>query len=113
MAVSTKTPVRKRGEKDYLAIAKQRITRPSRLEQRHRFLFYSRNKKGKTKLCLSAPHVLMIDPEHGTDKFLKTDPYVWHITKWEDVEEVWGALRTGALSPAALDLGPEKESFGW
>jgi hypothetical protein len=102
-------------EKDYLAVAKRNITTPSRLQQYRRILVYGRNKKGKTTFALSAGRekTLVIDCEHGTDAMLKTDPYVWHMDKWEDIDDVVGAIKTKQLSPASLDLGPEEEPFEW
>jgi hypothetical protein len=100
-------------EKDYIAIARQRVTRPSELESYRRFLIYAKNKKGKTRFGLSGgiPKTLVLDPEHGTDTMRALNPHVWHITKWEDLQEAWGALRTGQLSPHLLGKGPEKEPY--
>lgn len=100
-------------QKDYLAIAKRRVTRPSKLESYRRLLVYARNKKGKTRFGLSGgvENTLVLDPEHGTDTMKALDPYVWHITKWEDLQEAWGALRTNELSPDLLGLGPSKQPF--
>lgn len=104
-----------KSKKDYLAIAKRRVTQPSRTESYRRFLFYAKNKKGKTTLSLSngVQHTLVIDPEHGTDTLKKKNPYVWHMTRWEDAQDIWGALKeySGRLSPHSLDLGPSKEPF--
>lgn len=116
MAVRTKAQLKVvKGEKDYLAIARQKVYTPSMKPPKWRFLIYSRNKKGKTTFCMSAgkPNVLIADPEYGVDKYVKTDPYVWPITKWEDTQDLWGALRTGQLSPKILGLGPEEEPFKW
>lgn len=85
-------------KKDYNAIAKAKIRKPSEIPEEEkfpRFLFYGRNKKGKTTLCVSAPDVLIIDPEEGTKHMLKKDPNVWPITKWEELDEVEKYLRLG------------------
>lgn len=111
MATSTKP----KSDKDYIALAKKRVTRPQTDISRRRFLFYGRNKKGKSTLAASAgiARTLILDPEHGTDAMMKNNPYRWPIGRWEDMDEIWGALRTGLLSPAILELGPEKEPFSW
>jgi hypothetical protein len=58
-------------------------------------MVYARNKKGKTTFGASAPDVLMIDPENGTDHLKKINPDAWHVTQWEDMEEVYRYLRLG------------------
>ncbi|QGH76668.1 RecA-like DNA recombinase [Gordonia phage Quasar] len=84
--------------KDYSAIAKAKIKKPSQQKQRlPSILVYARNKKGKTRFCTTAPGVLILDPttEHGTDEFTKVDPDVWPIERWEDFDEVYKFLRSG------------------
>lgn len=102
-------------EKDYLAIAKRRVHRPSKLESFRCFLFYGRNKKGKSRLSLSAgiEETLVLDPEKGTDTMKKSDPFVWPITKWTDMQEAYGALRTGKLSPNFFQQGESSTPFSW
>lgn len=102
-------------EKDYVAIARQRIVRPADIASFRRILVYGRNKKGKTRFGLSAgiPRTLEIDPERGTETMRHLNPYVWPISNWEDINEVYGALRTGELSPKTLGVGPEDEPFSW
>lgn len=84
--------------KDYQRIAEAAITTPSK-DRPPRWCIYSRNKKGKTRFCLTAPNGLVIDPENGTDEYEKyakaTNSRVWHISRWEDVDDIWGYLRTG------------------
>lgn len=82
-------------EKDYRALARKRMHRPSTLKRYPRFLFYSRNKKGKTWLSTSAgaEQTLVIDPENGTDEMKKSDPHVWPTTRWEDIDEAYQFLR--------------------
>lgn len=87
-------------EKDYVAIARRTITQPSKMPPKWRFLIYSRHKKGKTTFCMSANDVpggkiLIADAEKGTDKYRKKNPDVWPITKWEDLQDMWGFLRSG------------------
>lgn len=82
--------------KDYAAIAKSKITRPSAIEERPpRILVYGRNKKGKSHFCATAPDVLIVDPEHGTDRLKKLDPNVWPITEWAEMDEVYKFLKLG------------------
>lgn len=83
-------------KKDYKAIAAKKITRPSQQSERlPNILVYGRNKKGKTRFCTTAGQgkVLILDPEHGTDRFHRRDPHVWHIDAWEDMDEAYKFLR--------------------
>lgn len=82
--------------KDYAAIAASKITRPSQLAERlPTVLVYGRNKKGKTRFCMSPGQgsVLIVDPEHGTDPYIERDPHVWHLTSWEELDEIYKYLR--------------------
>lgn len=84
--------------KDYNAIARARITRPSqKAERKPRILVYSRNKKGKTHFCAAAGkgRVLVIDPEEGTSEETKLDPDTWHVSSWEELDDVYKFLREG------------------
>ncbi|WKW84836.1 RecA-like DNA recombinase [Gordonia phage Jamzy] len=82
--------------KDYAAIAAFKIVKPSQKKPKPpSILVYGRNKKGKTRFACTAPNVLILDPEDGTDEFRKLDPDVWPITRWEDIDEVWRFLRAG------------------
>ena len=89
--------------KDYNAIAKSKITTPADLAAKRggarppSILVYARNKKGKTRFCLTAGKgkVLVVDPEHGTDRFLKADPHVWHLEAWEEMDDLYKFLRSG------------------
>jgi hypothetical protein len=85
--------------KDYSAIAKSKIRKPSQAPPRGKsILIYARNKKGKTRFCATAPNVLILDPERGTDEYTKLDPDVWPIDRWEDLDEVYKFLRGGKHS---------------
>lgn len=85
--------------KDYAAIAKARITSPSKkAERKPRILVYARNKKGKTRFGATAPNVLVIDPEEGTGEEKKIDPDVWPVNSWEDLDDVYKFLREGKHS---------------
>lgn len=99
--------------KDYLAIAQKKVQRPSKIKHHPKILIYSRNKKGKTTFALSAgvEKTIVLDPEKGTDPMKAKDPYVWPIEKWEDLQDAYGALRTGELSPKALGQGDSDEPF--
>jgi len=81
--------------KDYDAIARQRITKPSTIKRYPKFLIYARSKKGKTTFGISAgvDKTLVLDPEHGTDELRSKDPNVWHIEKWEDLDDAYNFLR--------------------
>lgn len=111
-------------QKDYLKIAKANVTKPSKVKRKWRFLVYSKNKKGKTKFCISADtlskvdgkcegKLLLIDPEQGSVQYPRSDPHVWYIDKWENLDDVWGALRTGKLTPKLLGLGASDEPYAW
>lgn len=82
---------------DYNAIAKQRITRPADKKRYPKFLIYARNKKGKSTFCLSAgvENVLFLDPENGTDEMRTSNPHVWHIEKWEDLDDAFNFIKYG------------------
>lgn len=84
-------------EKDYAAIARKRIQRPAEIERLPKLHIYSRQKKGKTTFSTSAgiENTLILDPEHGTDLMKKKNPHVWHIEKWEDLDEAWNFIRGG------------------
>lgn len=85
-------------KKDYEAIARKYITTPSdKGEQRKlpRLLVYGRNKKGKTTFMCSAPDVLVIDPEEGTDEMTKRNPKVWPVATWEQLDDVYKYLKLG------------------
>lgn len=83
--------------KDYNKIARERITRPATIQRYPRFLIYARNKKGKTTFGLSAgvEQTLVLDPEHGTDEMKTKNPHVWHIERWEDMDDAYNFLRHG------------------
>jgi len=102
-------------DKDYLALAKKKAHRPSDVEGYRKILVYARNKKGKTRFATSAgiDDTLVIDPEHGTDLMKHLDPWVWPVERWEDIQEVYGALRTGKLSPNHIKQGESSTPFTW
>lgn len=102
-------------EKDYIALAKKIAQRPANRASFRKLLVYGRNKKGKSRFGLSAgvEHTLVLDPEEGTATMHKLNPYVWPIHRWEDLQDAYGALRTGELSPKVLGLGTSTEPFTW
>lgn len=102
-------PVKK--GKDYAAIAAANITRPSLRKRLPKFLIYSRNKKGKSTLSLTAPNVLVIDPEAGTDEMRKKDPHVWHVGSWPEMEDIYGFIKSGAKCP--ICKGKDEHNFRW
>jgi hypothetical protein len=81
--------------KDYAAIAQQRITKPSRQVRKPKIFIYARNKKGKTTFGISGgiDKTIVLDPEHGTDEMKTKDPNVWHIERWEDIDDAYNYLR--------------------
>lgn len=82
-------------EKDYAAIAASKIVRPASITRKPKFLVYSRNKKGKTTFGISAgiENTLVLDPEHGSDEMKSKNPHVWHIDRWEDLDDATNFLR--------------------
>lgn len=102
-------------DKDYLTIAKRKVHRPSDLDTYRCLLVYSRNKKGKTRFSTSGgiDETIVLDPEKGTDTMKTTNPYVWPIEKWADLQEAYGALRTGKLSPNFFVQGESSTPFSW
>lgn len=79
---------------DYAAIGAKHIRKPGGANHNKRFLFYSRNKKGKTKLGASAPKTLVLDPERGADQ-LDDNVDIWPIEKWDDMNDAFRYLRFG------------------
>lgn len=102
-------------EKDYLKLARTRAKRAQDLDGYRRIFVYARNKKGKTRLGVSAgiEQTLVIDPEDGAETMKKLNPFVWPVTTWEDLQEVYGALRTGKLSPNHIKQGESSTPFTW
>ncbi len=87
---------------DYAAIARRKIHVPGddKAPRMPRFLVYGRNKKGKTRFCVTAPNVLVLDPEDGTKEEVKRAPNVWPVGVWDDIHEAAGFLRSRhAVSP--------------
>ncbi len=101
-------------QKDYLAIGKAKITRVSDVKAKPpRMLIYSRNKKGKTRFCATAPNVLIVDPEHGTDRMTKINPNVWHIDEWGEMDEVYKFLKLGRHDYEWVALDPTTRIHGF
>ena len=94
--------------KDYVAIARERISKPTQSKRPPRMLVYGRNKKGKTRFCSTANNILIIDPEEGTDHETKINPDTWKVTSWDELNDVYMFLRSGkAVSPTS------KEPYKW
>lgn len=70
------------------------IIKPSQSDRMPRFLIYARTKKGKTTFGSTAPKVLIVDPEDGTDELKVRDPDVTKVRSWEDVDSVYRYLKT-------------------
>ena len=79
--------------KNYEAIAKAKIRKPR--DRPLSVLVYGRFKKGKTHFCTTAPNVLILDPEEGTDGLAEANPDVWPLNEWSDFDEVYKFLKTG------------------
>lgn len=103
-------------KKDYLAVAKTKIVRANDVVKYPKILIYSRKKVGKTTLALTASDpdkMLVIDPEEGATYKSKTNPYLWPVEKWSDMDDVYGALRTGKLTPNHIKQGESSTPFQW
>lgn len=96
--------------KDYAAIARSRITQPSKSNRKPRVLVYGRNKKGKTRFCATAPNILILDPEAGTDHETKANPNVWPITTWDDLADAYQFLRLGPTKAKSPITGQPYEA---
>jgi hypothetical protein len=79
--------------KDYAKIAASKIRRPSQSSRKPRILVYGRNKKGKTRFAASAPDVLILDPESGTEGLTKTNPNVWPVDSWQEFDDAYQFLK--------------------
>lgn len=100
--------------KDYAAIAAKRMYRPADVQRMPRFLIYSRNKKGKTTFARSAsPRTLILDPEQGTSEMRSSNPHVWPIDKWEDIDEAYQYLRHVNKCPFKACPQGENHPFDW
>lgn len=82
-------------DKNYADIAAKKIRKPSSIQRRPRILVYGRQKKGKSTFGATAPKVLVVDPEQGTDWMTGMDPDTWAVNRWEDLNEVYNYLRLG------------------
>lgn len=102
-------------EKDYLKIAGQKAKVAADMPLYPKILIYGRKKVGKTSLALSVgrDNILIVDPEIGSAYKRKTNPFIWPVEKWEDMQEVYGALRTGRLSPNHIKQGESSTPFKW
>lgn len=101
-------------QKNYQEIGESRIRKPSQgTSKPPRILVYSRNKKGKTRFCATAPNVLIVDPENGTDRMTKLDPNVWQITEWAEMDEVYNYLKLGRHDYKWVALDPTTRIHGF
>lgn len=99
--------------RDFLAIAAERCFRPADMDEDYSILVYGRNKRGKTRFAISGgiDQTLVLDPEKGTKTMKKLNPFVWPIERWSDLDEAYGALRTGKLSPNHIRQGESSTPF--
>lgn len=102
-------------EKDYLKIAGTKAGRVADRPMYPKILIYGRKKVGKSKLALTVgvDNILMVDPENGVDYMRDINPFVWPVERWEDMQDVYGALRTGKLTPNHLRQGESSTPFKW
>lgn len=82
---------------DYEALGKKHISRPADATRYPKFLIYGRNKKGKSTFGLSGgiDRTLVLDPEDGTDEMKKSNPHVWKIGQWQDLDDAFNYLKYG------------------
>lgn len=103
------------GKKDYAAIAAEKMYRPGTHgpRKKRKFLLYARNKKGKTTFLMSAgvDNIIILDPEYGADKMEKTNPHLWPIERWEDIEDFKRWIKTDPWCPHCK--GEDKHKFEW
>lgn len=101
-------------ETDYLKLARAKATTAKEMPFYPKFLVYARKKKGKTTFALSAgtrDDTLLIDPEEGATYKKQFNPFIWPVGRWEDMDEVYGALRTGKLTPNHIMQGESSTPF--
>lgn len=101
--------------KDYIAEMKKVAVRAADIPMYPKLLIYARKKQGKTTFGLSAgvENTLVIDPEKGAGYRRRSNPHIIPVSKWTDMQMVYGALRTGRVSPAALGLGKSTDPYTW
>jgi hypothetical protein len=104
--------------KDYADIAAKKMYRPADIKRQPRFLVYSRNKKGKTTFIMSAEkspnqHVLLLDPEHGSDEMKQKNPHVWPIDRWEDMDDAYEFARHINKCPFKACPAGKDHPFTW
>lgn len=99
------------GKRDYSALAAERIGRPADKPDASKYpsqFIYARNKKGKTHYALRGfygiEQTLVLDPEAGTDEFIESNPHVYPITKWEDMNDAYMYLRHGNHNYTTVSL---------
>ena len=84
-----------------------KIQKASELPEHGRFLIYGRSGAGKTRLAATAPKVLLVDiNEQGTASVRRdTDPYVFPVEMWAELQDVYWYLATGEhdFQSVALD----------
>lgn len=78
-------------KKDWAKIAEGKTHKPGE-NMRKRYLFYARNKVGKSTLGASGGKTLVIDPEGGTEE-LNDNSTVWPVYDWNDLTEVFQYLK--------------------
>jgi hypothetical protein len=76
---------------------KKNIKRASEFDPNQNFLIYGPTGAGKTRLCATAPNVLLIDvDEKGTDSVRRdTDPFVIRCERWDEINDIYWYLQSG------------------
>src|SRR5262245_49231323 len=103
-------------ERDYLKLAGQKAMVASDMALWPKILLYGRKKVGKTTLMLSATSrdsILVIDPEGGAHYRREFNPFIYPLDRWEDTQDVYGALRSGKFSPNHIKQGESSTPFKW
>jgi len=103
-------------KKDYAAIAAAAIYQPQDADaptksRKKKILVYGRQKKGKTTFAMSAPNILMIDPEFGSDDKVEKNPHIWPVRSWAEMNDVYYFLRSNPDCPK--HKGKEAHKFEW
>lgn len=81
-------------------VAARRIHQPSEREGQPKLLVYGRYKKGKTFFIASAQreeekNLLILDPEGGTRELRRSDPKVWALNDWGEIDDFVKFVRSG------------------
>lgn len=84
-------------KEDRIRTVEAKIKRASELETNYRFLVYGRGGVGKTRLCATAPDVLLIDVNDKGWSSTKRDldPNTYPVEYWNELVDVYWYLQNG------------------